>query len=425
MIELEVNRAQGPIIKELGDINLPKVEYVTLDNGIPVHIVNGGTQELLRVEAFFNKGIWDQDSNLIAALANNMLLEGTQALSAQELSENLDFLGTHIASNLDYHSWEVSIYLLKKHLEKSLELLRQVLYDSTFPESNFEIQTNRGKQQFLVNKEKVSYRARRSFLSNLFKSSPYGTVTKIEDFGNVKSTNAQLFYQNVFQPINLSFIVSCKVDDQVIQQLNKLFGQDEFEIVTQKTDVPTFQSSSGEIKNLTGKQMQAAVRIGSPCNNHTDPDFFKQKILTVILGGYFGSRLMNNIREDKGYTYGIGANMVNYNYGGYFFIATEVGIEFVDDTLKQIEIELKKLQNELVPSEELDRVKNYILGSIMKGLDGPLSVSDRFHGLLERGLNFEYYQNYINDINAVSSEDLLRIAQQKWDFDSLLTVIEG
>lgn len=159
--------------------------------------------------------------------------------------------------------------------------------------------------------------------------------------------------------------------------------------------------------------------------NKTHPDFQKLRILNTVLGGYFGSRLMTNIREDKGYTYGIGSAIVSLKHSGYFFIASEVGSSVTDEAIKEVYKEIEILQNDLVSTEELQLVKNYMAGSILRSLDGAFQLSENFKGLVEFGLDFNYINRYMETIKEVSAEELRDLAQQYFAKDSLFELAVG
>jgi len=171
--------------------------------------------------------------------------------------------------------------------------------------------------------------------------------------------------------------------------------------------------------------MQSAVRLGKILFNRTHKDYPKLQIVNTILGGYFGSRLMKNIREDKGYTYGIGSALISQKETGYFTIVSEVNSEFSKATLNEIYKEIEILQTELVPKEELEVVKSYMLGRLLRSVDGPFALSETFLSIWLYNLDWDYYRNYINTIKNISSEDIKDLANLYLDKNTLLTVVSG
>nr|WP_262886706.1 insulinase family protein [Mucilaginibacter humi] len=171
--------------------------------------------------------------------------------------------------------------------------------------------------------------------------------------------------------------------------------------------------------------LQSAIRMGTPFINREHPDFPAVQVLNTVLGGYFGSRLMNNIREDKGYTYGIGSGITSYKQGGALFIATEVGADVCKAATIEIEKEINLLKTELIPEDELNLVRNYMLGSLLGSLENVFSHADKFKNLYFSGIGYEYYDRYTNIVKNVTAEELLRLADTYLDYNGFYKVIVG
>ena len=154
-------------------------------------------------------------------------------------------------------------------------------------------------------------------------------------------------------------------------------------------------------------------------------EFFKLQILNTVFGGYFGSRLMSNIREDKGYTYGIGSAITSMEDAMFFFLSTEVGADVTNEALKEVYFELDRLRDELVSEEELVMVKNYMLGSMLKSSDGPFSMADKYKAVYFKGEDLSFYDRYISMVNNVTSEELLEVAKKYFDPEEMLEVVVG
>jgi predicted Zn-dependent peptidase len=171
--------------------------------------------------------------------------------------------------------------------------------------------------------------------------------------------------------------------------------------------------------------LQTAIRIGKIMFNKTHPDFISFSVLNTILGDYFGSRLMSNIREDKGYTYGIGSYMMENTHFGYFMIATEVAKEVREATIQEVKKELERLQTELVPEEELELVKSYLLGQLLKAADGPYAMLDLFSGVELHGMDISFYNKYIQKVQEITSEEIREMACKHLDWKSLSIISVG
>jgi zinc protease len=171
--------------------------------------------------------------------------------------------------------------------------------------------------------------------------------------------------------------------------------------------------------------IQSAVKVGRVLFNKTHPDYFKFQVLNSVLGGYFGSRLMANIREDKGYTYGIGSGINNLVRSGYFFISTEVGADVTSSTLSEIYKELKVLRENLIPDTELETVRNYMLGNFLRSVDGPFSLGEKFRAIWEYGLDYSFFDEYFRVVKSVTPGELRDIANQYLREEDMIECVVG
>ena len=171
--------------------------------------------------------------------------------------------------------------------------------------------------------------------------------------------------------------------------------------------------------------MQCALRIGRILFDKTHEDYLDFLILNTILGDYFGSRLMTNIREEKGYTYGIGTMVAELHKTGYFLIATEVGREVKNATIKEIQYELKRLQTEKVQQDELRLVKNYMLGQLLKSADGPYSMTDLFLSAEMHEKDLEFYNEALLSIQNITAERIQELSVKYLNWENMTIVSAG
>ncbi len=185
--------------------------------------------------------------------------------------------------------------------------------------------------------------------------------------------------------------------------------------------------SSVVLKHFIEKpdSVQSAIRIGKLTIGKSHHDFVKLQVVSTILGGYFGSRLMSNIREDKGYTYGIGSFIAPMNQASYFGIATEVGVDITRQAIDEIYKEINRLSTDIMPNEELELVKSYLMGEILKSVDGPFALAERWKGMLLFGLDSEYFKKMIETISSITPEEVLDIAKKYLVADEMYEVVVG
>jgi predicted Zn-dependent peptidase len=423
-----LNRQKSPKIQNISKIKMNKAVLKTLSNGLPVYLINSGTQDVMKIEFLFDAGHWYEKQSLVATAANGMMSEGSKKYSGHEIAEKFDFLGTFFQLNVDNDTASVSILTLNRHLSESLEIVEDVIKNPAYPKNEFETYIAKKKQQFNVESTKVKTQARRKFNELLFgENHPYGSTTKMEDFDKLNIKKLQDFHKLYYHSGNCKIIISGKIAGNTIKLLDKFFGKDDWKTNT-KTSAPKFKINSTKQNQhilLKDDAVQSAVRIGKVTFNKLHADYMGLQVLNTILGGYFGSRLMSNIREDKGYTYGIGSVLASFKHSGLFVIVSEVGADVCSAAIKEIYFELDKLCKEKVSEEELLLVKNYMLGEMIRLFDGPFALADAFKSLLEHNLDYDYYDRFIETIKNITPDDLQKLAKKYFKPDTMIEVVAG
>ena len=158
--------------------------------------------------------------------------------------------------------------------------------------------------------------------------------------------------------------------------------------------------------------MQSGIRVGRRLFSRKHPDFNGVFVLNTILGGYFGSRLMTNIREKKGFTYNIYSTADAMLHDGCLYIATEVNGDKSAATLRAIFSEMKKMREKPVSDDELEMVRNYLLGMLLNGLDGPMNISDVVRNLLVEGLPLSAFDELVQAVRNIRPADIQALAQK-------------
>lgn len=408
-----INRQKQPKIELVEGIRPTEPKVVYLDNGIPVYLIETKGQDIIKVELLFESGKWFEDKPLLSNFTNKMLKEGTTDLSSAGIADKIDFYGAHLETSSDKDMGYVSLYSLNKHLEQTLPVLADVVTSPLFPEEELETLRHRREQRFIVNNQKVRNVAKKEFNSLIYGAGhPYGKSIEKDDFGKISISDLKIFHKNYYTAANCKIIAAGKIRPDFIELLNKSFAGFNGTKVEEAGQVKNDRQFPGNIKKKIQKEdaVQSAIRIGRVLFNKKHEDYARLKIMNMVLGGYFGSRLMTNIREEKGYTYGIGSAVVSLQQSGYFFISSEVGTDVTTDALKEVYHEINVLQQDLVPKNELSLVKNYTLGSLLRSLDGAFARSENYKGLLEYGLDYNYFQGFIDVVNSITSTEIRDLA---------------
>ncbi len=398
-----------------------------MDNGIPVHAFNIGVHEVMMIKFVFRAGKWFNSQPLLPSFTCRMLREGTSNYTTQEIANEVEFYGATLKTKCSNYFSYVTLYSLTRHLPAILPLIKDILINSNFPEKELQTILQNSRQNLLVSKEKVGFLADERF-NNLYfgENHPYGKTTSLKDYDEINREELQAFYKANYKSNNCQIYLAGKLPKDIITQLNQLFGGDDWSgdiPKVPKYTLPTFQ----HLREYTNKPkaVQAAVRFAIPLFNKTHTDFPQMFILNTILGGYFGSRLVANLRENKGYTYGIYSTIVSYLQYGFFYVSTEVKAEVWEETLDEIIKEINRLKEDVVEREELLVVRNYLLGSLLSNVDGAFNLISSFQGVNAYGMTLDFYHQLVQAIKTTSNEQLQTMAKTYLNTDQSLQVIIG
>lgn len=419
-----LNRSVAPATTDIIDISLPIAQKEIGATGIPIYWVAGSTEEILRVELVFNAGINRQKQLLIAAATNNLIQEGTKTRTAQDIADGLDFYGSYLQTRCAVDDSQITLFCLKKHLVKCLDIVSDVVKNAEFPDNEIAIFVKNNKQRLKVQQEKTSYLCRKGFYKEIFgNASPISSFSESSDYDLISRETLVNFYQNSYQNSLKYITISGDVDAQTINTIRAFsdgFKPDEGFVGYHASEIA---SQNKYIKKE--KSVQATLRLGKRLFNRKHTDYRKMQLLNLVLGGYFGSRLMKNIREDKGLTYGIHSSLESYLDDGCFYIEADVNTKKAGLALSEISLEIDRLNNDLIPEQELLTAKNYFLGSILRSIDGPFTIMDRNRLLLDYGLSSEYYAELFAIIKDTSAQELRDTCNLYLNRNSLVEVVCG
>jgi zinc protease len=423
-----IDRKLAPAVNEIQSFRIVKPVQTRLPNGIPLHIINSGLGDLIKVEWMMAAGNWFQPSPLVAFTVNNTLIEGTNGFSSKQIAENIEFYGAIVGYNVDKDNAYLSAVTLRKHLPYIMEIMADILKNAIFPEREIEIFLQKHRQLFQIEQGKVSQVARHIHARTMFGNShPYGYQITESDFSNIDTVVLRSFYAQHYCPENCQMIVSGKVEDADVRLLEQHFGQGSWGnyIEGQRINPQIATETLNKVFFAKNNAVQNAIRIGKIVGNKLNPDYAGLSVLNCVLGGYFGSRLMKKVREEKGYTYGINSMLVTLVNSGYFTIVTEVGSAVTQSALDDIYAEMDLLRTEKVPEDELSRVKNYMLGEMVRMFDGPFAQAESLISLLEYNLEYSYYDKLIHEIHTISSDKLIALANKYFDPQTMNQIVVG
>lgn len=423
-----IDRTIAPASHPIAGFELVRPEYVRLSNDANLFLIDGGSQELTRIEWVFSNDYSGGEHTLLHTVACGMLLDGTASYTHAQIVDTVDFYGAYLMPEFNHDHTSLKLFSLNKHTPTLLPLLKSILTETTFPERELNTYLRNGKQRLQVSLQKNDFVARRAFGAAVFGSNRYGIVPEVDDYDKITQDDLRRLYQKQFTPANCTIIVSGKISATLLDELRFHFdagwpsaGPNTLETIPQ----PATADPDPFTYLPRPKALQSAIRLGSRTIGRSHADFPALQLVNILLGGYFGSRLMANIREDKGYTYGIGSGIVSLQHDAYLTIATEVGADATRATLVEIEKEIGRLRSEPVSDEELQVVKSYILGSMLGSLENIFAHGDKFRNVYFSGLDIDYYDYYVETIKGMDAAAVMNIANTYLDFDKMAKVVVG
>jgi len=425
-----IDRTNAPLIKDAIEFNLhlKPCEKFVLDNGVKVFAINAGAQEVLQVELVFFAGNSVETQNGVAAATNYMLRNGTSTKTAFQINEHFEYYGAYCNRTCHNETAVVSLHTLNKHLDKLLPVMREMITDSVFPEDELDIYKQNSRQKLSVNLQKCDFVANRLIDAYLYGGEhPYGKYLVAADYDALTTGRLKAHFQQYYVHGSAVIFVAGSLPANLFEQLNKQFGDLSLQAFEQRPTAGLFSPAPQKKHRVTNDPngVQGAIRIARPFPNRHHPDYMGVMVLNTVLGGFFGSRLMSNIREDKGYTYGIHSYVQNHVQDSAWLISTEAGKDVSEATIEEIYKEMALLREELIDEEELLLVRNYLIGSILGDLDGPFQIIGRWKNILLNNLDEQYFYDSIKTIKTISADTLKTLSEkyfQPGDFYELVVV---
>lgn len=421
-----INRTVAPKANPINHINFLKPALKRLNNNIPVYFMKGSEQEMLRLEILVENKYFDVNKPLKGMAVSALLKNGTAKHSAKELVEIIDQYGAFFDAEYTSDRIIVTLYVLEKYWNQVLPIVKEIVQESIFPEEELVIYKRNQQQKFKVNMQKNDFLAKKTFAHEVFGDTPYGIDIQLSHYDLLTREDLIEYYNQSFIPNNMSIILSGNIKPSYFEDLNRCFGENKVIDNLPAAKNYSFEPTIGRKVYLEKPDsLQSAIRIGNISINRKHEDYAGLCVLVCVLGGYFGSRLMTNIREDKGYTYGIGAAIVPLREFGQFYITTEVGVNVCASALEEIYKEIERLRTEEITEKELDLVRNFMLGSLLGSLENIFSHTQKFKNLLFSGMDYAYYEHYINVVKTIDASTLKTLAQKYLEPANFVEVVVG
>lgn len=407
------------------EVGVAQAVRTVLPNGIGLYTLASDDFEVLRISFVFRAGSAVQQVPFSASAVANLLSEGTRDMMAHEVAEQLDYYGSWYDVNVDRDYAYINFATLSKFFDQTLAVAEQIMLYPTFPEEELRTYAAKRRQRLAVERAKIEVKAREAFAQALFgPRHPYGISSHEDEYDNLTREAVADFYKRFYTAENCFVVCSGRIGAHELEAVAQLAGRIPHGEVETAVAFPAPETTHSVFVEYPGA-VQSSIRIGRVLFPRQHPDFLGMQVVATALGGYFGSRLMQNLREEHGYTYGVVSAMVNFEREGYFATAAQVGADVTQEALREIRIEIERLRTEPMPEAELELVKNMMTGEMMRILDGPFGIADvTIENILCDRDNAVIGEN-IRRIRQMTPADVQQLAQKYLRAEDLVTVVAG
>ena len=396
-----------------------------VSNGTPIYAIDCSEYEVVRVSFVFHAGTITQRHPFTASATANMLAEGSRSMTSQQIAERLDYYGSYFDINIDRDYSYITFCALSKFFSQTAEVIEEVILHPTFPEKEVATYCDKRRQRLSIERRKVETIARENFAHAMFGAEhPYGISYPESAYDSLSREHIAEHYRLRYTAENCIVVCSGSISAEVFGRIMAIAEQIPHATECDKITFPPYKTTH-DVRVQHDGAVQSSIRMGRLLFARTHKDFVPMQVLATALGGYFGSRLMQNLRERNGFTYGVFSAMVNFQHTGYLAIATQVGTEVTDEALRQISYEIERLREERMAEEELALVKNIMAGEMMRILDGPFGIADVTTENILCGFDNNHIEENLQRIRQTTPDDILSLAQRYLAPEDLVTVVAG
>ncbi|MDA3868170.1 MAG: pitrilysin family protein [Salinivirgaceae bacterium] len=419
-----IDRSVIPSVQNRFSITPFEPDEIKLDNGASCFFIDGPKEQVLKINIIFYAG-GKYAMPHIAKLANVLPAEGSVALPGSLLANELDKYGAYFFQSVNNDFASMTIICQKQYLENVLPLFFDAVMSPEMNPSVFQTKCkrsyNRSVEAYMQNGTLSDER----LLPLVFGSEhPYSRVIKPEHYQNVPLDDVKQFHQQYYSLSNAFLMVVGHIDDEVKSTVSTIANKYSKSGTVQKQAPFTKNPMPGSTVKLSNPySQQANVSMGQATITKGNEDYIPLKITTTLLGGFFGSRLMQNVREKSGYTYGIYATLMAYENIGMLKISSDVKGDKANEVDKQIKENIEDLQRNKVGTEELQRLKNYLNGELLSSFDGLFARDSSFIATHFYGLKLDYFIRFLDTVNAITPEKINEMANRYFALDDWSTVI--
>lgn len=424
----KIRRDIPPQEKAFEKFHLPAPELACTIEGIPIYTVPGEKHEVSRIDFLFKRGTYDQTQPLQASATSVITSEATRRFSSSKMSRITDFYGGWIQRIAYMHATLFSLYVPKRNFGSLMPIFAEIFENPRFSSRDLSLFKARGTAEYKQLYEQVEAMSAKQLKKLLYMSHPYGTTAEISDFGKLTIPVIKAYNEKYYTRNECTVILSGNIDDKIINQtinaVSRIPAATRPETGDEAETPP--HPTRGDFSHVEKDDaLQCSVRTGSILKQASEEDIHKLGIVNTILGGYFGSRLMTNIREEKGYTYGIISRITQLRHATSMSISAQCDLKYTAPLIKEVFAEIEKIRNTPVTDEEIKSAKRYTLGEMIRIFDNRFTLTDTYLAMLINSYPFNYYNQKAETVETITPEQIMQTAQKYIHPEDMHIVVAG
>ncbi len=397
------DRTKAPETYPIGDLHLPAGKILDLANGTRLRIVDGGDHDVCQLTLTFRGGTMECAPREAVRLCADTLFEGTTSLSGSEIAEIMDFNGCICNAASSHHFTSVTFAAPNSHILATLPALHDVLLSPDFPDAALDLYKKRAIQNLLQNRRRVAYIAERALAVMIAgRDNPAAVEDNADDIASVSRAMLAGIHHDVFSAGGCQAVLCGRVDDGLLEPIINML-----ETLPATTPMalnirPFSPAPPQTCISDRPEAQQSAISIGIPTIMRNHPDYVPLRAAVIALGGYFGSRLMSNIREDKGLTYGISASLCGVQDGAYIIVEAQTDARNIERVIAEVRHEMSALASDPPMGDELRRLRLRLQANLLSTLDSPFAIGDFYRSAIISGISSCYFAQQAELARSVS-----------------------
>ena len=421
------NRAVAPQVAEMCDLHLAPSSVLTLDNGVSLTIINQGDQPITRLSIFYDGGENDFAPHSLPHVLGEAMRDGTKQLSGDKIEDIIDFNGALLSRHPSSHYSGFTLFCLNDRLHQVLDVLQQIILEPSLDAAAVERRKAKIATTMRVDLTKVSYVANQAIAPLLFGQSHPETRHDIpEDVESITAEQIRDCYQQIVGSGHMQAFAAGQIDKRAETEIINFLSRFPEASAPSPIHIEKYQpQGSGRIDVEMPHAVQSAVVMCIPAIDRSHPDYVNLRLAVMGLGGYFGSRLMQNIREELGLTYGISSALCGSYEGGYIRIGAQCDAKYVEEVIKQTQYEMEKLIAEPIAEDELLRLRRYAWSNLATTADSPFTSADYY--ITERlvGTPPSYFADQLRCIRQLHPQIIQQMAQRYFNMSDMSIATAG